>query len=135
MRIATISDIKEISEMLYGMYNEVQPELASKDLTKYYELAEFHLEKDFVYIDEENRSVLIMRDITSPVVNKKIYDGVSVYIKPSFRKSKLLSQMYKFMFENFDGTIIGYTEFSSEHNDVLIKRHKLMGYVYELNRS
>lgn len=134
MRKATSLDLKELSNMLFAMYNEIQPEIASKDTGKYLELAKKHLKEDFVYIDEKNRGFFIMRDVSSPVLNRILYDGVSVYIKPEFRKSKLLKEMYDYMFESFDGVIVGYTDINSEHNDVLLKRHKLLGYVYELNR-
>lgn len=134
MRKASISDIKEISEMLYAMYNEVQPDNASKDINKYKELAFNHIEKDFTFIDEENRAFFVMRDISIPVLNKKTYDGVSVYIKPEFRKSNVLNNMYDFMFKEFnDGSIVGMTDANSEHNKVLIKRYKLVGYLYELS--
>jgi hypothetical protein len=135
MRKATFDDIKEISEMLYSMYNEVQPELASQNIKKYETLAKEHLMNDFAFIDDNNRSLLIMRDVSIPVLDQKMYDGVSVYIKPEFRKTKLLKQMYSFMFKNFKGTIVGYTDINSEHNEVLVKRHKLLGFFYEINRG
>ncbi len=135
MRKASLLDLKEISEMLYKMYNEVQPLIASQEIKKYEELTKQHLKNDFVFIDEDNRSVLIMRDVSSLVLDQKLYDGVSVYIKPQYRKSKLLKEMYSYMFKNFKGTIVGYTDVNSEHNDVLIKRHKLLGYFYEINRG
>jgi len=135
MRKATSSDLEEISKMLHDMYNEVQPLIASQEIQKYKELTKQHFKNDFVYIDEDNRSVLIMRDVSSPVLKQKLYDGVSVYIKPQYRKTKLLKEMYDFMFKNFQGTIVGYTDVNSEHNDVLIKRHKLLGYFYEIYRG
>ena len=130
-----IGAIEEISKMLFLMYNEVQPEKASQDLDKYTTLANKHIMKDFVFIDEENRGFFIMRDISSPVLDEKLYDGVSVYIKPEFRKTRLLKDMYEFMFKNFDGDIIGYTDINSEHNKVLTKRHQALGILYKLNRK
>lgn len=135
MRKATFDDIREISKMLYFMYNEVQPELASQDMKKYEILAKEHLKHDFVFIEDSNKSLLIMRDVSISVLDQKMYDGVSVYIKPKYRKTKLLKQMYSFMFKNFKGTIVGYTDINSEHNNVLVKRHKLLGFFYEINRG
>jgi hypothetical protein len=90
---------------------------------------------DKVFIDENKRSLFIMRDVSSPVLNQKLYDGVSVYIKPKFRKTRLLKEMYDFMFDNFDGDIIGMTDIKSEHNEVLTKRHEILGVLYKLKRG
>jgi hypothetical protein len=135
MKKATLTDCNSIAQMLYKMYNELQPELSSKDIDDYISLAKKHITDDFVYIEESEKGMYIVRDVSSTVINKKIYDGVSVYIEKEFRKSRILSDMYAHMFKTFTGTIIGFTEYNSEHNNVLIKRHKLLGYVYELNRS
>ncbi len=137
MRKATIKDLHEISKMLFLMYREIQPELATKNINRYVLLAREHLEseKDFVFIDEENRGIFIMRDVSSIILDKKMYDGVSIYIMPEYRKTKLLKEMYEYMFKNFNGIIIGFTDVNSQHNSVLMKRHKLMGYVYEINKT
>jgi len=134
MREATIKDTDVVSKMLYNMYNEVQPKLASHDIKKYISLFKEHLKNDFVYIDKQNRGFFIVRDVTSPVIKRKMYDGVSVYIKPEYRKTRVLKDMYDFMFKTFDGTIIGYTDINSEHNKVLQKRHETLGFIYKLNR-
>ena len=110
MRKAILDDLSELSKMLFIMYNEVQPELASKNINKYVLLAREHLEKDFVFIDEDNRGMFIVRDVSLIVLKDKIYDGVSVFIYEEFRKSKLLIQMYDYMFKTFKGTIIGFTD-------------------------
>ena len=135
MRKATLDDLTELSKMLFIMYNEVQPDLASSDLNKYTLLAREHLEKDFVFIDEDARSMFIVRDASIPVLEDKIYDGVSVFIHQEFRKTKLLSQMYDYMVKQFTATIIGCTDVKSQHNKVLMKRHNLVGYTYVLNRT
>ena len=46
-----------------------------------------------------------------------------------------IKNMYDFMFDNFDGDIIGMTDIKSEHNDVLTKRHEILGVLYKLKRS
>jgi hypothetical protein len=119
---ATLDDVKVITEMLYAMYHEVSPEIALN-----------HILNDYVYFD--NRGFFIVKDETLPIHNKKFWNGVSVYVKPEFRASKALKEYYDVLFNTFEGTIMGFTEVNSLHNKVLMKRHKLLGYVYELNRS
>lgn len=131
---ATSQNTLELSKMLYEMYNEVQPLKATKDIKKYEKLLQEHLENDLVFIDSKNRGFFIMRDISIPVIDEVMWEGVSVYIKPEFRKTKLLSKMYKYMFKNFIGDIIGFTDYNSNHNEILQKRHDILGIVYILNR-
>jgi len=132
MRKASFDDINNLSQMLLNMYNDVSPEIASKDIKEYVKLSKKHLEKDDVWIDE--RGFFIMRDETLNVLDIEIWNGVSVYVKPEYRNTKALKDFYEVMFKNYNGAIMGYTEKSSKHNAVLLKRHNLMGYVYALNR-
>jgi hypothetical protein len=67
-------------------------------------------------------------------MKKRIYNGIRVYIKPKYRKGRLLKQFYDIMFETFDGEIWGMTEAHSEHIKVLDKRHTLVAKVYKLER-
>jgi len=134
MKRASLEDIGIITDMLYSMYQEVNPDLAVKNKEPYQSLANKHLATDDVWLDEEKKGMFIMRDESLDVLNIKIWNGVSVYIKPEFRKTNVLKRFYDFMFDNYEGTIMGYTDVNSEHNMVLKKRHKLLGRVYELNR-
>jgi len=135
MRLATLNDIDNLSKMLYKMYHEVNPTQAKKDTPLYLSLAEKHIENDDVWVDEDFKGFFIMRDETNEVIDQRLWNGVSVYIEPEYRKTKLLKTFYDLMFEKYDGVIMGYTDVNSEHNKVLLKRHQLLGYVYVLNRS
>lgn len=135
MKKADEHDIKIVAQLLFDMYQEVQPTLASKEISLYFSLARKYILNNDVWLDENSNGLFIMKNESIDVLNQKLWNGVAVYIKPSHRKTKLLKSFYDFMFENYDGTIMGFTDVNSEHNKVLMKRHKLLGYVYELNRS
>jgi len=132
--IKKLTDKLLLATMLKEMYTELQPE-ASDNFSLYLELAENYLVNAYCFTDEANRGMFIMRDESVSVLPNKLWNGVAVYIKPEYRKTKLLKEFYTYMFKRFEGTIMGYTEVNSEHNKVLLKRHKLLGYVYEINRS
>lgn len=133
MQRAKISDVSKLSTMLKAMYQEVSP-YASNDDSKYLALAEKHIKEDYVYFYED-KSFYIVKDVSVPVIDKQMWDGVSVYVKPEYRKGRALSLMYKHMFETFQGDIIGMVEPNSEHLPVVSKRHELIGYLYKMNRS
>lgn len=133
MKFATLDDTKIVAQYLYDMYMEVDPVDTKDNFDLFLNLATDYIIKDFVIFD--NRGFFIMKDETPIVKKTKIWNGVAVYIKPKFRKGKTLKEFYTFMFINFKGSIMGYTEANSEHNKVLLKRHKLLGYVYEMYRS
>lgn len=135
IRKATDKDFNSLLTMIYDMYHEVQPSLATNDIEKYKQLLNNHFKNDIILIDDKERSFFIMRDESSIVLNQKIWNGVSVYIKPQYRKSRILLDMYKYMFENFKGTIIGFTDVNSEHNKVLQRKNKILGTVYILNEK
>jgi len=122
-----------IASLLFNMYNEVDINNSSKNIEDYKNLALSHIDKDFVFL-YSNKALFIMRDVTSPVINKKLWDGVSVYIKPEYRNTKILSKLYKYMFANFEGTIIGFVNAGSNHEEIVKKRNKKLGCIYELNR-
>jgi len=132
---ATIEDIHTVATLLKELYNEIEPELSSKEYGLYLELGTDHLLDDIVYIYGGDKALFIMRDVSSPVIDKQMWDGVSVYIRPEYRNSTILKELYDYMFKHFDGTILGFVEPNSKHYKVLQKRHKLLGYVYQLNRS
>lgn len=133
MRLATIDDVTTLSLMLFKMYSEVSPTEYSNSIASYEELAKLHLTNDIVIID--HRGFFIMRNETLPVNKEPIWNGVSVYIKEEYRNTRALKDYYKYMFENFKGRIFGFTDVNSLHNKVLLKRNRLLGFVYEINRS
>lgn len=132
MRLATITDINYVADLLLSMYMEVDPKDTKDDFKLFQQLASDYIYKCNVIIDE--RGFFIMKDETPCVKKTTIWNGVAVYIKPEFRHTSALQDYYRYMFANFKGTIMGFTEVNSEHNKVLLKRHKLLGYVYVLNR-
>ena len=132
MKVANQSDSYTLALLLKDMYFELDSDSYVEDLNLWLDLANLHIKKDTVLID--SRGFFILRDETLPVHKEKVWNGVAVYVKPEFRNSKALKDYYKFMFSNFKGTILGFTEINSLHNKVLLKRHKLVGYVYVLNR-
>jgi len=134
MKKATREDIDLVTLMLYDMYTELFTE-ASTEKPLYKQLAAKHIEDDEVLLDSKGRGFFIMRDESIEVLNKEVWNGVSVYIYPKYRKTRLLTRFYSYMFNNYSGTILGFTEVHSEHNKVLIKRHKLLGYVYQMRRE
>lgn len=132
--IKKIEDKILLASFLKAMYNELQPDSA-KDFQPYVDMAEKYLANDYCFTDNKHRGMFIMKDESVPALPTRLWNGVAVYIKPEYRKSRLLKEFYAYMFDNFKGTIMGYTEVNSEHNKVLLKRHNLLGYVYEMNRS
>lgn len=133
MKIATLDDISTILPMLKAMYMEVTPDLVVDITSRYEDLLHSHIKKDIVIFDD--RGFFIMREETLPIHKYRSWNGVSVYVKPEYRHTKALKEYYDYMFKNFYGTIYGFTDAASKHNKVLMKRHKLLGYVYEINRS
>lgn len=129
---ATLQDLPLVSELLLAMYMELYDSTELK-LQEFTNLAKQHILESVVLIYEE-KAFFIMQDKTPCVLRTKMWSGISVYIKPQYRHSRILKELYEFMFSNFEGTIMGYTEVNSAHNKVLLKRHKLLGFVYELNR-
>lgn len=133
MQRAKLSDVTLIAEYLRSMYLELDPEDTIDDRELFRLLASSYILDCHVIFDQ--RGCFIMKDETPRVKRTTLWNGVAVYIKPEFRKSSALREYYDFMFANFEGTIMGFTEVNSEHNKVLLKRHKLLGYVYGLNRQ
>lgn len=134
IRKATLDDSSLVSLLLYRMYTEVAGERASQNLEDYKELYKYHLSNDQVFLYED-KAVFVMRDVSISVIDMQMWDGVSVYILPEYRKTKILYELYKYMFANFSGSIVGFVEPNSKHYKVVSKRNRLVGYVYELNRS
>lgn len=133
MQVAKLSNVDLIADMLRAMYLELDPVDTIDDWELFRSLASNYIYTANVVFD--HRGFFIMKEETPIVKRTPLWNGVAVYIKPEFRKTKALKEYYTYMFENFKGSIMGFTEVNSEHNKVLLKRHKLLGYVYELHRS
>lgn len=131
--LKTSVNIKNLASLLFSMYTEVD-EKAVTDLNKYEELASEHLKNDRVFIYGDYKALFIMRDVTSPVIDRQLWDGVSVYIKPEYRNTPILSKLYSYMFENFNGDIVGFVHSGSLHEKIVNKRHVKLGSLYVLNR-
>ena len=138
IREAKDSDESVLADMLQDMTMELWPENASPDFIQYEREIRKHLwnPRDYVFIDNENKGFFIVRDETEAITpNRKIYNGLRVYIKPEYRKTRLLKDFYDYLFKVFpNGEIWGITEYHSEHNKVLLKRHEPVAIVYKLKR-
>ena len=136
---ATKSDLFIVAEMLQAMYLEMRPDYAVEEFNIYVGevLRCYNDPKQTIFIDSSYRGFFIMQDETEPMTpGMKVYQGTRVYIKPEFRKSKLLKTFYEAMFEHYpDGDILGVTIVGSEHIQVLNKRHELIANVYKLRRN
>lgn len=130
---ANIKDINIISSYLRSMYLELDKEDTIDDIELFNILAMDYIKNTIVMFD--NRGLFILKDETPIVKKTSIWNGVSVYIKPEFRHTKCLKDFYKVMFSCVNGIIMGYTHKDSKHNKVLLKRHNLLGYVYQLERN
>lgn len=133
MQVAKLSNVDLIADMLRAMYLELDPVDTIDDWELFRSLASNYIYTANVIFD--HRGCFVMKEETPIVKRTPLWNGVAVYIKPEFRKTKALKEYYTYMFEHFKGSIMGFTEVNSEHNKVLLKRHKLLGYVYELHRS
>ena len=133
-----VDDVENLADMLQDMTRELWPEYAHPDLDTYRREILKHIwsKKDYVFIDDDYRGFFIVRDETEPITpDRKIINGLRVFIKPEYRKSRLLKDFYDIMFEAFpDYEIWGLTEYHSEHNKVLLKRHEPVAIVYKLKR-
>jgi len=128
--------INVVASMLYAMYMELKPEDCSTDPSDYLKVAEDYLLAYDVIIETEGKGLFIMRNEDDPLTPKLVqWFGLVVYIKPQYRKGKLLKDFYDYLFANYEGNILGLTEINSEHIKVLDKRHTCIGKLYRLTRS
>ena len=133
IHIQTIDQVEVASRLLRDMYIEVYGEECSTDILDYKRYLHNY---DHAYIGKDNECLLLMKDITPKLVNcEKRWDGEAVYIIPERRKSRTLSMMYAFMFDNFEGEVAGMIHPDSEHNAVVAKRGKYIGSVYSFNKE
>jgi hypothetical protein len=137
IREIKIEDIKIVAVMLRAMYLEV---FGYTEALTDLELYEDEIVKcmadntQTILVDDSLRGFFIVQDISEPMLKTKRYQGTRVYIHPKHRKGKLLKEFYDYLFENFDGIILGNTEITSEHIKVMDKRHELVSKVYKLRR-
>jgi hypothetical protein len=128
---ATLDDVTIVANLLMAMYTEMEPDLSSTMFKDYLNLASKHLKEDDVYLYED-KALFIVKDVSSPVINRQMWDGASVYIKPEYRNGRILKKLYSHMFKTYSGVIVGFVEPNSKHLPVVSKRNKLLGYVYEI---
>ena len=134
MKIIKLKDKEILAKFLKDMYDELFDN-NSQDLKVYVEMADRYIKDCFVFTDENYKGFYIIKDSTIPALPIKRWEGLAVYIKPEYRKTKLLANFYNHMFKSFEGDILGFVEPSSDHLNVLKKRHTLVGHIYILNRS
>jgi len=91
--------------------------------------------KEEVHFDE--RGFIVMSNISSPLLvdQPKQWLGEIVYIKPKFRKTRALSDYYSYMFDNFEGEILGMVEVGTDHMPVVAKRGREIGRLFTFNKN
>ena len=88
------------------------------------------------YIGENDECLLLMKETTPKLlIGSRLWDGEAVYVIPEMRKGKTLYSMYQFMFNNFEGEIVGLVAPGSEHTDIVAKRGRYIGSAYTFNRD
>jgi len=139
VKVACKADEPVLIDMLFAMTKELWPDQASNDLDAYKRDINKYLDDPMstILMDEDDKGFAILRDETEDTVpGRKILNGVKVYIKPEYRKGRVLKEFYDEMFRMFpDYEIWGLTEWHSEHNKVLLKRHEPVAVVYKMKRS
>jgi len=134
IRKANVSDLSLVASMLYAMYMELMPDVCSNRLSDYTDEALKYLIEHDVLIDDKARGMFVVKDVYNPLTpSVKQWFGLVVYIKPEFRKTRVLKTFYDYLFENYKGNILGLTEINSEHIKVLDKRHTCTAKMYILN--
>jgi len=139
VRLINDKEIPIVSNMLKDMSKELWSDLASDNYLLYerYIRSILFTNKTRIYVDDLYRGFFIVRDETVEYIpNRKIVNGQAVYIKPEHRYKNILNEFYDKLFEDYkDYEIWGLTEYDSEHNKVLLKRHIPVAIVYKLQRS
>ena len=138
VRKAQERDLDRLAHMLRDMMKELYGEAASEDIADYRAVIDGHMvdDRDTIYVDNDYKGFFIVRDETESIVpGRKIYNGMRVYIRPEYRKTRLLKRFYDRLFTDFpQGEIWGMTEIHSEHIPVMDKRHECVAKVYKLRR-
>ncbi len=137
IRIADMKDLAQLSEMMRGLYKEINPDCATDDMQIYRQAVMEHItdDRDTIYV-ESGKGFFVMRDESEPMTpGYKRYNGIRVYINPEHRHTRLLANFYKRLFKDYpEGDIFGVTEIQSPHIAVLNKRHNLIANLYRLER-
>jgi len=119
-----------VATMLMAMYEEVSPDTMSQDIHDYVMYLETYTHAYF-----DHRGFILVKDITPKLLTgmTTLWDGEAVYILPEYRKTRALREYYNFLFDTFQGDVIGMVHPDSEHNSVVSKRGELVGTVYKVN--
>ena len=131
--VQTLDQVSTASRLLRDMYIELHGEECSTDILDY---KRYIHQYEHAYIGDQCECLLLMKDITPKLlVSTKLWDGEAVYIIPEKRKGRTLAKMYDFMFDNFEGDIVGMVHPDSEHDAVVAKRGNYIGTVYSFNKQ
>jgi len=134
--LANVSHMEIVSQMLYAMYNELQPDKCSKNKSDYDSEALRYLKDYDVLLDSEFRGMFMVKHVNNPLTpNLEQWNGEIVYIKPQYRKTRVLKTMYTYLFNNYEGDILGLTDINSEHIKVMDKRHTCIAKLYIVNKG
>jgi hypothetical protein len=114
------------------------PDYATEDEDVYWWEISKLLDADdtYVLVDNGYRGFwVIIDDYEAITPEYHRYVMTKIFIEPQYRKGRVLKQMYDKIEEMFtDGDIVGTTEASSEHVNVLMKRHELLAYIFKRRR-
>lgn len=134
IKVQTIDQVSVAARLLRDMYIELHGDDCSTDILDYRRYIHNY---EHVYIGDNDECLLLLKDITPKLlpITTKLWDGEAVYIIPEKRRSRTLAMMYKFMFDNFEGEVVGMVHPDSLHNEVVAKRGNYVGTVYSFNKE
>jgi len=139
VRLADLSDLSVLTEMLMAMYEEVFPDDAVDDELVYrQEVVECLIDEKYVVIlVDDNKAFAMIRDDTELMTpTLKRYNITRVYVKPEHRGGRAYATMKNWVAENFsDGDVIGMTEVNSNHLPILLKRDEVVAVVMKMKKE
>jgi len=139
VREANAGDTSTLALMLKKMSVEMMPEYATDNDGMYWATVMEWLEEPntYVFVDNVLRGFFVVIDDSEDIFpDYHRYVISKVYIEPQYRKTKLYSRFFNFVYEEFtDGDVIGVTEIGSDHIPVLEKRHERIANVYRMTRK
>jgi len=133
--LANLTHTGIVASMLWDMYQELQPEECSTLMSDYVAEAIRFIETYDVLLERRYRGMVIMENVTNVLTpNLPQWQGVVLYIKPEFRKRRVLKTIYTYLFANYEGDILSLTDINSEHIKVQDKRQPCIAKLYIVNK-
>jgi len=104
IRLMKEHEILQVARLLESMVAEVFPSHYTQgNSILFIRGVQKHIDDgDSIYVDDALRGFFIVKDVTDIVTpSLKIYEGTRVYIKPEYRKGRLLSEFYQRLYDDF----------------------------------